>query len=132
MGTRKMEAPLEAHHTAPRCLLRLHGKANGAAPGSDLNGEAIQAWLEWEMEAMRWRVPVEISREDLDALVGSSAELMERKRHRLLHESDWQRWGSWGGKETVRRYGSSWMALLALKRWGRITEADLDAARVLR
>jgi len=78
VGARKMEAPLEAHHTTPRCLLRLHENANGAASGSDLNGEAIQAWLEWEMEAMRWRVPVEISREDLDALVGGSAELMER------------------------------------------------------
>ena len=59
-------------------------------------------------------------------------ELLERKRHRLLHESDWQRWRSRGGRETVRRYGSSWMALLALRRWGRISAAELDAARVLR
>jgi hypothetical protein len=36
------------------------------------------------------------------------------------------------GRETVRRYGSSWMALLALKRCGRISSAELDAARVLR
>jgi hypothetical protein len=50
----------------------------------------------------------------------------------LVHESDWQRWGSRGGRETVRRYGNSWMALLALKRWGRITSAELEAARVLR
>jgi hypothetical protein len=34
--------------------------------------------------------------------------------------------------ETFRRYGSSWFALLALRRWGRISPADLDAARVLR
>jgi hypothetical protein len=120
---------LESHHAAPRCLLRLHEKANGT---TSLDGEAIQAWLEWEWEAMRWRVPVEISREELEDLVEKSAELLERERHRLLHQSDWQRWGSRGGRETVRRYGHSWMALLALKRWNRITSAELEGARVLR
>ena len=109
MGTDK----LESHHAAPRCLLTLHERANGT---TSLDGEAIQAWVEWELEA----------------LVEKSAELLERKRHRLLHESDWQRWGSRGGRETLRRYGNSWMALLALKRWGRITAAELEAARPLR
>jgi hypothetical protein len=33
----------EAHHTAPRCLISLHERANG----SSLDGEGIQAWLEW-------------------------------------------------------------------------------------
>jgi hypothetical protein len=55
----------ELHHAAARCLISLHEKANG----SSLDGEGIQAWVEWEMEAMRWRVPVEISRDDLKALV---------------------------------------------------------------
>ena len=118
----------ETHHAAPRCLLGLHERANGLP----LDGEGIQAWLEWEWEATRWRVPVEVSRVELEEMVERSAELLERKRHRLLHESDWQRWGSRGGRETVRRYGSSWMALLALRRWGRISAAELDAARVLR
>src|ERR687890_1394776 len=118
----------EVHHAAPRCLISLHEKANG----SSLDGEGIQAWLEWEWEAMRWRVPVEISRAELEELVERSAELLEKERHRLLHENDWQRWGSRGGRETVRRYGNSWMALLALKRWNRITSAELEAARALR
>ncbi len=124
MGARN----LEAHHAVARCLLRLHERANGAA----LDGEGIQAWLEWEWEAMRWCVPVEISRAELEDLVERNAELLDRERHRLLHQSDWQRWGSRGGRETVRRYGNSWMSLLALKRWGRITAAELEAARVLR
>src|SRR3954471_10554546 len=118
----------EIHHAAPRCLISLHEKANGAP----LDGEGIQAWLEWEMEAMRWRVPIEISRNDLEALVESSAVVMEREKHRLLHSSDWQRWGSRGGRETRRRYGTDWFALLALRRWGRRTAQDLDAARGLR
>jgi hypothetical protein len=84
------------------------------------------------MEAMRWRVPVEISRDDLEALVETSGVVLEREKHRLLHSSDWQRWGARGGRETLRRYGSDWFALLALRRWGRITAQDLDAAKVLR
>ncbi len=79
----------ELHHAAPRCLVSLHERANGTS----LDGEGIQAWVEWEMEAMRWRVPVEISKEDLQALVEASEVVLEREAHRLLHENDWQRWG---------------------------------------
>ena len=118
----------EVHHAAPRCLVSLHERANG----SSLDGEGIQAWLEWEMEAMRWRVPIEISKEDLGALVGASETVLEREKHRLLHEGDWRRWGSRGGRETLRRYGAGWFSLLALRRWGRLSAEDLEAARVLR
>jgi hypothetical protein len=118
----------EAHHAAPRCLISLHEKANGTS----LDGEAIQAWLEWEWEAMRWRVTVEISREDLEALVDQSTVVLEWEKHRLIHETDWRRWGARGGKETLRRYGSDWFALLARRRWGRISSEELEAARVTR
>ncbi len=118
----------EVHHTAPRCLLTLHERANG----SPLDGEGIQAWVEWEIEAMRWRVPVEIDRSDLEALVAASEVVLEQEKHRLLHEGDWRRWGARGGRETLRRYGPKWFALLALRRWDRITAAELEAARVPR
>jgi hypothetical protein len=124
VGARKPEV----HHAAPRCLLTLHERANG----SPVDGEGIQAWVEWEIEAMRWRVPVEIARSDLEALVEASEVDLERESHRILHERDWKRWGSRGGRETLRRYGTEWFALLALRRWNRITAADLEAARVLR
>ncbi len=120
--------PEETHHAAPRCLVSLHERANGLP----LDGEGIQAWLEWEWEATRWRVPVEISRDELTALVRASEIVMEKEKHRLVHEGDWRRWGARGGRETLRRYGADWFALLALKRWGRISAADLDAARALR
>jgi hypothetical protein len=110
----------------------LHERADGQADGTSLDGEGIQAWLEWEMEAMRWRVPVEISRSELERLIEALEEVLEREKHRLLHERDWKRWGSRGGRETFRRYGADWFSLLALKRWGRITAEDLDTARVLR
>ena len=117
---------------APRCLLTLYERANGLPDGTSLDGEGIQAWLEWEMEAMRWRVPVEISRSELERLIEASEEVLEREKHRLLHERNWKRWGARGGRETFRRYGADWFSLLALKRWRRITAEDLDAARVLR
>jgi len=90
----------EVHHAAPRCLVSLHERANGLP----LDGEGIQAWLEWEWEATRWRVPVEISREELEAQVERSAIVLEREKHRLVHGEDWRRWGSRGGRETLRRY----------------------------
>jgi hypothetical protein len=55
------------HHAAPRHLLRLHEEARD--PGGDLDGAGIQAWLEWEWEAMRWGIPAEIARGDLERLV---------------------------------------------------------------
>ena len=42
----------------------------------------------YEMEATRWRVPIEISRSNLEALVDSSEVMVERESHRLLHEDD--------------------------------------------
>ena len=119
----------EVHHAAPRCLLTLHERAN---EGTELDGEGIQAWLEWEMEAMRWRIPIESSRGDLEALVEGSGVVLERERHRLVHAADWRRWGARGGRETLRRYGAGWFALLALRRWGRSSAAELEAARALR
>jgi hypothetical protein len=89
--------------------------------------ERAEVLLEFE----RWRIPVEISREDLERLVESSVELLETQKHRLLHESDFVRWGRRGGLATLRRYGADWYALLALRRWGRISPTDLEAARPL-
>lgn len=114
----------EGHHAVPRCLLRLRERAEG-----ELRLAGVGAWLEFEHEARRWGVPVEISREDLEALVEASVEVMDREKHRLIHESDWQRWGRRGGLATLRRYGTDWYSALALKRWGRISAEDLAAMR---
>lgn len=122
-----MLADKELHHAAPRCLLRLRERAE-----NELRLAGVGAWLEFEHEAERWGVPVEIPREDLESLVEASTVLLDRERHRLLHAGDWQRWGRRGGLATLRRYGSDWFSLLALKRWGRITAEDLEAARPLR
>jgi len=64
-------------------------------------------------------------------LVEASAVLLEREKHRLIHGSDWQRWGRRAGLVTLRRYGTSWYSALALKRWGRLDAEDLGRARVV-
>src|SRR5215218_6190807 len=109
---------LEVHHAAPRCLLTLHDEAQG-----ELRLAGVGAWLEFELEAERWGVPVEIAREDLEALIERSTVVLEREKHRLLHATDFARWGRRGGLATVRKYGTDWFSLLALKRWGRISAA---------
>jgi hypothetical protein len=119
---------LELHHRVPRCLLRLHDRA----VSGQLDGAGIAAWLEFEHEAMRYGVDVEISHEDLAELVEQSTVLLPREEHRNGHESDFARWGRRGGLATLRLYGTSWYSALALKRWGRITAADLAAAMLVR
>ena len=122
-----MAATTEVHHAAPRCLLRLHEEATNG----DLDGAGIEAWLEFEHECQRWGVPVEISREDLEELVERSTVVLDREKHRLIHESDWQRWGRRGGLATLRLYGTSWFSALALRRWDKLIPEDLAAARVV-
>ena len=38
-------------------------------------------------------------------------------------------WGRLGGLTTYYRYGPAWFRMLALRRWERISPADLEAAR---
>ena len=86
----------QVHHGIPPSLLTLHQKANGPS----LDGEGIQAWLEWEMEAMRWKMPIEISREELEALVDSSAVQLE-EGHQFVHKSDRSEPETVGGAKIV-------------------------------
>ncbi|CAN5660769.1 hypothetical protein BH20ACT10_BH20ACT10_10910 [soil metagenome] len=63
-----MGGAVDTHRAVPRCLLRLHDAAR--EPG--LDGRHIQAWLDFEHEAMRCGLPVEIDRAGLEALVETS------------------------------------------------------------
>jgi len=81
---------------------------------------------------MRWGVPAEIAREDLEGLIERSTVLLEREKHRLIHGSDFKRWGRRGGLATLRRYGTSWYSALARKRWGKIGAEDLAELRFAR
>ncbi len=119
------------HHQTPRNLLRLHHEASAAA---EITGEGIEAWLEWEIEATRYGVDVEIAPEDLAELVESSTVLVPEEAHRNGHSEggDFARWGRRGGLRTLQLYGTAWFSALALKRWGRLSREDLEAARPVR
>ena len=115
----------ELHHRVPQCLLRLRDRAD-AHP--QLDGEGLQLWLDYELEALRYGVDPDISREELAALVEGSTVVLPHEQHRAGHSkaSDFVRWGRRGGLATLRRYGTSWFALLARRRWERLSGAELE------
>ena len=113
----------EIHQRVPQCLLRLRDRAD-AHP--ELDGEGIQLWLDYELEALRYGVDPDISRKDLKALVEGSTVLVPREDHRAGHENDVVRWGRRGGRATLRRYGTSWFSLLARRRWERVSGTELE------
>lgn len=116
------EAKREVHHAVPRCLLRLKDRADDHP---ELDGEGIQRWLDYELEALRWGVDPDVSREDLVSLVERSTVKLDRDEHRKGHAGDFVRWGRRGGLATLRRYGTAWFSLLARRRWEKITAEAL-------
>jgi hypothetical protein len=121
------ESGADIHHSAPRCLLRLFDTAVGG----------FTDWSEYDAEAERLSVEVcGLSREDLRALIESSAREIPTTEHRRLHQeaSDFVRWGRRGGRRTLSLYARPYFSLLARLRWGRIeVEALIEhRARSLR
>ena len=111
-------AAVGVHHQIPRCLLGFWDRGHG--PG--LEAEDLQAWLDWETEAFRYGVDPDASREELAALIEGSTLKLPREEHRAIHADRWAEWGSLGGTETLRRYGTAWFSLLARRRWGWVGE----------
>lgn len=122
-----MSVPQEVHHRTPRHLLGLRARADAA----DLTGAGIELWMEFEHEAMRYGVPVEITAEDLAALIEASAVVIPANEHRAGHSAagDFARWGRRGGLRTLALYGPSWFKGLALVRWKKIEAGELEAYR---
>lgn len=114
---------LEIHHQVPCCLLRLRERAEEHPA---LDGEGLQRWLDYELEALCFGVDPDISREELSALVEGSTVELPAGEHRNGHAEDFTRWGRRGGLATARRYGTAWFSLLARRRWERITAEALS------
>lgn len=113
----------EIHHRVPRCLLGIFDRA----VSGELDALGLQAWFEREDEAFRYSVDPDISREDLVALIASSAAQIPATYHRAGHSAagDFARWGRLGGLQTLGRYGRPWFSLLARRRWGLIDAEQL-------
>jgi hypothetical protein len=113
----------EVHHRVARCVLRLRERADACA--DPLSAEGLALWMDYELEALRWGVDPDIGREELAALIEGSTVEIPREEHREGHAGDFVRWGRRGGLATARRYGTAWFALLARRRWERITAEEL-------
>ena len=118
-------AAVEVHHEIPRCLLGLHDRADAHTRD---DGEGIQLWLDYELEAMRYGVDPDASRDDLAALIDGSTVELARNDHRTDHAEDFARWGRRGGLATLRLYGPGWFGMLARRRWRKITAEALAEA----
>lgn len=93
----------EVHHSVPQCLLRLRDRADAH---HEFDGEGLQLWLDYELEALRFGVDPDVSPEEPAALIEGSTVLLPCEEHRAGHSeaSDFVRWGRRGGLATLRRY----------------------------
>ena len=126
MAPRPAAPTVDVHHEIPRCLLRLRDRADEHP--EPLNGEGIQLWLDYEMEATRYGVHPDLTRDELAALVDGSTVELARDDHRTGHAEDFARWGRRGGLATLRLYGPGWFGMLARRRWQKITTEALAEA----
>jgi len=111
----------------PRHLLDAHDRMQTHAA---LDGVALQLWFEYEGLLLEFGLDPDVSREELQEAIESSAVVVTYEEHRsYIHAPDWPRWGRKGGLATFKRYGRGWFACLARRRWGRITAGDLARVR---
>jgi hypothetical protein len=116
----------EVHHGIPRCLLAMREQADSCA--DPLSAEALALWMDYECEALLFGVDPDTPRDELAAMIDGSTVEIPRADHREVHAGDFARWGRLGGLATARRYGTAWMALLARRRWEKITAQALAEA----
>jgi hypothetical protein len=122
-----MPEATEVHHRVPRRLLAAYDRM---VAREQLDGEALQAWFECEGMLMEYGLDPDVSREELKRAIEASAVEVTHEEHRAaIHGADWSRWGRKGGLATLERYGHGWFRHLALRRWRKITAADLARAR---
>jgi hypothetical protein len=121
---RPTTAPREVHHRVARCVLGLRERADGCA--EPWSAEGLALWMDYELEALRFGVDPDVSREELATLIEGSTVEIPRGEHRNGHADDFARWGRRGGLATVRRYGTAWFSLLARRRWERISAEELS------
>ena len=126
MAPRPAAPAVDVHHEIPRCLLRLRDRADEHP--EPLSGEGIQLWLDYEMEATRYGVDPDASRDELCALIDGSTVELSREEHRTDHAEDFARRGRRGGLATLRLYGPGWFGMLARRRWKRTTAEALAEA----
>ena len=117
----------EVHHRVPRGLLAAYDRMMARG---ELDGDALQAWFDFEEECFRRGVSPDLSREELEAAIEGSTVEVSREEHRgKIHAADWPRWGRMGGLKMLELYGPTYFVALARRRWCRITPEELACVR---
>lgn len=115
----------EVHHRIPKHLLKLY---DAAMKDQEIDAAGIEAYITFEHEAMRYRVPVNITRDELAELIeGSTVEISFDQHRYEEHASDWARWGSLGGQDILNRFGRKHFQDLANLRWKYHRERQTDS-----
>ncbi|CAN5289395.1 hypothetical protein BH24ACT19_BH24ACT19_08080 [soil metagenome] len=118
-----MPEATEVHHRVPRRLLAAYDRARAR---KQFDGEALQLWFEYEELLFEFGLDPDLSREELEEAIESSAMVVSYEEHRSrIHAADWVRWGRKGGLATLERYGRAWFSHLARRRWRKITTGEL-------
>ena len=97
-------ASIEKHHRIPCRLLAAYDRMTR---GTEIDGEALQAWFDFEEMCLEHGLDPDASREELEAAVEASAVLIPYGEHReVVHGADWSRWGRKVGLVTLARQTS--------------------------
>lgn len=76
----------KAHYTVPQCLLRLRDRVDAHLK---LDGEGLQLWLDYELEALRYGVDPDICCENLVALIEDSTLALLHEGHGAGQKAIW-------------------------------------------
>jgi hypothetical protein len=79
-------APREVHHRVTRCVLRLRDRADACA--DPLSAEGLALWMDYELEALRFGVDPDVSREELATMIERCAVEIPGDEHREAHAED--------------------------------------------
>lgn len=121
------EKTMELHHQVPRRLLAAHDRMHSC---TRLDGEALQAWFDYEELLFEFGLDPDISREELKRKIEDSEVWVTYEEHRSgIHGQDWARWGRMGGLRVLELYSATYFRHLARLRWNRITIGELVSLR---
>ena len=117
----------ELHHRVPRRLLAAHDRLRSR---QQLDGDALQAWFDYEELLFEFDLDPDISREELEGRIEDSVVELPYEEHRhVIHGKDWSRWGRMGGLKVLELYGSVYFAYLARRRWRKVSTGELSSVR---
>ena len=117
----------ELHHRVPRRLLTAHDRLRSH---QQLDGDALQAWFDYEELLFEFGLAPDISRKELEERIEDSVVEISYEEHRYsIHGKDWSRWGRMGGLKVLELYGPVYFAYLARRRWRKVSTGELSRVR---